>query len=29
VIKNRLQIDAAGNLAKNIRDGLISIVVRF
>ena len=29
VIKNQLQIDVAGNFAKNIRDGLISIVVRF
>jgi long-subunit fatty acid transport protein len=29
VIKNRLQVDVAGNFAKNIRDALISLVVRF
>jgi long-chain fatty acid transport protein len=29
VIKNRLQLDLAGNFAKNIRDGLFSVVIRF
>ena len=29
VLKNRLQIDVAGNFAKNIRDFLFSVVARF
>lgn len=29
VVKNRLQIDLAFNVAKNIRDALLSVVVRF
>jgi len=29
VIKNQVQIDVAGNFAKNIRDGVLSLVVRF
>jgi long-subunit fatty acid transport protein len=29
VVKNRLQIDVAANIAGNIRDGLFSVVVRF
>jgi hypothetical protein len=29
VVKNRVQIDVAANLAKNIRDFLFSTVVRF
>jgi long-subunit fatty acid transport protein len=29
VVKNRLQLDVAGNFAKNIKDGLFSVVVRF
>ncbi len=29
VVKNRLQIDVAGNFAKNIKEALLSFVVRF
>jgi long-chain fatty acid transport protein len=29
VVKNRLQIDVAGNFAKNVRDVLFSVVARF
>jgi len=29
VVKNRLQIDVAANLAKYVKEGLISVVVRF
>jgi long-subunit fatty acid transport protein len=29
VIKSRLQIDAAGNFAKHVKEGLLSVVVRF
>jgi hypothetical protein len=29
VVKGRLQIDVAGNFAKNIRDVLFSVVARF
>jgi len=29
VVKNRLQVDVAGNFAKNIKEGLLSFVVRF
>jgi len=29
VVKNQLQVDVAGNFAKNVKEGLISFVVRF
>ncbi len=29
VVKNRLQLDAAANLAGNVKEGLLSLVVRF
>ena len=29
VVKNQLQVDVAGNFAKNVKEGLLSFVVRF